>query len=333
MIPLSSILTNPNHWRTQLANAFVRVHDLLAFLELESIYQPEMTLAGESFGLRVPRYFAGLMKKGDPTDPLLRQVLPVGEELLQTPGFQPDPLEDAASCRGQGILQKYHGRALLITTGACAVNCRYCFRRHFPYTRHQVRRDFHSQTLPLIEADESISEIILSGGDPLMLSNRRLASLIAQLENLPQLKRLRIHTRLPVVLPQRLEPPLVRTLLACNLPLSLVIQINHPREITPELGDALHPLAGNLTLLNQSVLLKGINDHADTQIKLCEKLYTYGILPYYLHQLDKVKGAAHYNVEDHQAHLIHEQMRNRLPGYLLPRLVREVPGKRAKQPL
>ncbi len=334
MIPLSASTLKTESWQQQLAGAFSRVEDLLAYLELEGHFEPAMKAASRSFGFRVTRFFASLMEKGNIGDPLLRQVLPLGAELQDVPGFSRDPLADRAAHEGNGLLHKYHGRVLLITTGACAINCRYCFRRHFPYVDYQASPGQWQSLLRQLQQDAGISEVILSGGDPLILGNARLGRLLGQLRQIPHLKRLRIHSRLPVVLPDRLEAGLVELLERTGLSTSLVLHINHPAEISRELVDALAPLRrGGIVLLNQAVLLAGVNDTTDTQIHLAEALFQAGILPYYLHQLDRVQGAAHFAVQDATAVALHRSMQARLPGYLLPRLVREIPGTTSKQPL
>ncbi len=284
--------------------------------------------------MRVPRYYAALMTYGDAQDPLLRQVLPLGDELVAVAGFSRDPVGDLAARAGSGLLHKYHGRALVITTGACAVHCRYCFRRHYPYGDDHAGRDQWQPLLAELAARPDIEEAILSGGDPLSLSDTRLAALIAGLDAIPHLKRLRLHSRQPVVLPSRLTEELVRLLARSRLTTSLVLHANHPREMTAALGQALGPMrSAGITLLNQAVLLAGVNDQLEIQVQLAEHGYVLGILPYYLHQLDPVAGAAHFKVPDEQARALHRAMRDRLPGYLLPRLVCELPGKTAKLPL
>ncbi len=334
MIPLSPLSLKTESWQQQLGNAYCQVKALLADLELSEHYRPEMELAAQAFRFQVPRHFAALMKKGDIRDPLLLQVLPRAAELQHRAGFTPDPLGDQDAHEGNGILHKYHGRVLLITTGACAINCRYCFRRHFPYAGLQMRMNQWRPALQQLQQDPSIHEVILSGGDPLSLNNHRLGSLLEALEKIPHVQRLRIHSRLPVVLPSRLDPPLIRLLADTSLATSLVVHVNHPRELSDELHLGLQPLRqAGITLLNQSVLLKGVNDSVQTQVSLCESLYATGILPYYLHQLDRVQGAAHFAVSDPDALQLHEHMEQQLPGYLLPRLVRETQGARSKQTL
>ncbi len=331
MIPFSVSTLKTEKWQQQLTASFRKVEELLDYLELAPHLHPSMQAAGDSFSFRVTRFFASLMEKGNISDPLLRQVLPVAAEREFVPGFSSDPLADRSFHAGHGLLHKYQGRVLLITTGACAINCRYCFRRHFPYNDHQLPKNHWQALFGQIREDQSISEVILSGGDPLSLSNSRLATLVEELQDIAHLRRLRIHSRLPVVLPQRLDPPFLEVLKKNRLNTSLVLHINHPREISPELRRALLPLRQlGIVLLNQAVLLKDVNDSADTQVTLNERLFEAGILPYYLHQLDRVQGAAHFSVDDHRALQLHAAMQARLPGYLLPRLVREIPGAPSK---
>ncbi|WP_041065471.1 EF-P beta-lysylation protein EpmB [Thiolapillus brandeum] len=323
-----------DHWQQQLAGAFNCVEDLLSFLDLKACQEPGMAAADNDFSIRVTHFFASLMEKGNIDDPLLRQVLPLGAEMENTPGFSTDPLSDQSAHTGYGMLHKYHGRVLLITTGACAINCRYCFRRHFPYADNQVTPSQWQSLVGQLHRDRTVSEVILSGGDPLSLANGRLHTLIEDLQDIPHLRRLRIHSRLPVVLPDRLDSTLLDILADCRLSASLVLHINHPREISTELTQALLPLRHlGIPLLNQAVLLKGINDRAHIQIALSEELFEAGILPYYLHQLDLVRGAAHFAVDDQEAAALYTLMQARLPGYLLPRLVREIPGAQSKTTL
>lgn len=321
-------------WQRELAEAFSDPAALLAHLGLDPVLLPDAQRAAVQFPLRAPRYYVALMQHGDAADPLLRQVLPLADEQAPVGGFSLDPVGDLAARTGSGILHKYRGRALLITTGACAVHCRYCFRRHYPYAEDLASRNQWQSVLAELSTLPDIDEVILSGGDPLSLSDQRLAPLIAGLDALPQLKRLRIHSRQPVVLPSRLTAELTAMLSSSRLTTSLVLHANHPREVTATLGDALQPLRqAGITLLNQAVLLAGVNDSLPTQVALAEQLFERGVLPYYLHQLDPVAGAAHFQVPDAQARALHIAMRDYLPGYLLPRLVCEKPGAPAKLPL
>ena len=333
MITPSPQSLQPEDWQKQQAQAISDPRQLLQLLELPTSLLGGAQRAAQTFPLRVTRHFLGLMEKGNPHDPLLRQVLPLGEELLAHPDYLDDPVGDAAAALGNGILHKYHGRALLITTGACGVHCRYCFRRNYPYAEDNATRHWQGMLDQLAEMPQ-IDEVILSGGDPLTLSDRRLAELLERLQAMPQLQRLRIHSRQPVVLPARITPQLTQMLGDCRLHTSLVLHCNHPAELAPELQTGLERLrAAGVTLLNQSVLLKGVNDDPETLAKLSETLFGFGVLPYYLHQLDRVSGAQHFAVGDRQAHALHETLRKRLPGYLLPRLVREIAGEASKTPL
>jgi len=321
-------------WQQALAQAFTDPAELLTYLELDRAFLPAARRAAQVFGLRVPRGYAALMQKGRPDDPLLRQVLPLAEELCDRLGFERDPVGDLEAAALPGLLQKYAGRALLITTGACAVHCRYCFRRHFPYADFSLSPPRLRETLAHLRADPGLTEVILSGGDPLVLTDRRLTELVSELATLPGLRRLRIHTRLPVVLPERITPALLNALTHPCLQPVMVIHANHPRELSPQVRNALLALRNaGFTLLNQAVLLKGVNDAPDTLTTLSEELFEAGVLPYYLHLLDRVQGASHFEVSDATAVELHRQMCRRLPGYLVPRLVRERPGDAYKMPL
>ena len=274
------------------------------------------------------------MEKGNPNDPLLRQVLPLAEELLDTPGFDRDPTGDLEAASEHGLLRKYQGRALLITTGACAIHCRYCFRRNFPYSHHQARRKDWPSVRKQLSADPAPEELILSGGDPLLLDDTKVQDLVAGLATVPTLQRLRIHTRLPVVLPSRITPALCEILTNHRLPTVMVIHANHPRELGSSARNALARLRrSGVHLLNQSVLLRGVNDSAELLRTLSETLFESGVIPYYLHQLDRVQGGAHFEVRDAEAKRLLTSLRATLPGYLVPRLVREEKGQPAKLPL
>jgi EF-P beta-lysylation protein EpmB len=328
---IKPVITENGSWQQELASSFTRIQDFLRYVDLAKLYDESLEQACGQFPFRVSRHFASLIRKGDPADPLLLQVLPSVAELQTHPDFRLDPLQDQQAHQGSGILQKYHGRALLISTAACAINCRYCFRRHFPYASHQAGRNQWSPTIARLRTSPHITEIILSGGDPLSLSNAKLADLLTQLQTIPHIKRLRIHTRLPVVLPNRIDTELLRVLGSVKLPQVMVIHVNHANELSPELHQALQDLrAAGITLLNQSVLLRSVNDNVEQQVELCENLFSNGVLPYYLHLLDKVAGTTHFEVSEHYARELHQAMMARLPGYLLPRLVVELPGKLSK---
>jgi EF-P beta-lysylation protein EpmB len=273
------------------------------------------------------------MRPGDPADPLLRQVLPVDREAQPAPGFSPDPLVESASHPTPGLLHKYRGRALLVVTGACAIHCRYCFRRHFPYAGSSGRGTW-DRALEHLAADPGLSEVILSGGDPLSVADGQLAELAHRLAAIPHLRRLRVHTRLPVVLPERVDEALLSWLAGSRLQPVMVIHANHPREIDGAVVAALERLRrAGVTLLNQAVLLRDVNDDVQVFEELSEVLFAAGVLPYYLHLLDRVEGAAHFEVPEPQALEIAAELTRRLPGYLVPRLVREIPGAEAKVPV
>ncbi|WP_257388551.1 EF-P beta-lysylation protein EpmB, partial [Tahibacter caeni] len=280
------------------------------------------------------RGFVARMRAGDPADPLLRQVLPLAAELASQPGFTADAVGDLAARSAHGVLQKYAGRALLIATGSCAVNCRYCFRRHFPYAEETAAAGRWREAVAAVAADPTIDEVILSGGDPLSLSDAKLAELTAALRDVPHVRRLRLHTRLPVVLPERVDAGLLTWLAALPLQKVVVLHANHANEFDASVDTACAALhAAGCTLLNQAVLLRGVNDDADALAALSERAFAAGVLPYYLHQLDRVLGAAHFEVADDAALALVEALRQRLPGYLVPRLVRELAGEKSKTPL
>jgi EF-P beta-lysylation protein EpmB len=334
MIPAKALSRQVPRWQRELARAITDPGELLRELELDPALLPAARVAAARFSLRVPRGFVARMAKGDPGDPLLRQVLPLGAELETTPGFAADPVGDRAAQAAPGVLHKYHGRALLIVTSACAAHCRYCFRREYPYADSRAGMDEWQPALAYLAGDPSIREVILSGGDPLSLSDRRLGALLAALDQIPHLERLRIHSRQPIMLPERVDHGLLDLLARTRLRPVLVVHANHPREIATAVRAALAQLAGaGVTLLNQSVLLRGVNDSATVLAELSETLFAARVLPYYLHLLDPVQGAAHFDVNETEASAIMKILRQRLPGYLVPRLVREQPGQPAKTPV
>lgn len=321
-------------WQQLWREAVTDPHELLRLVGLDRQAEQLLPAGVTGFPLRVPRGFIARMRAGDPTDPLLLQVLPRAAELLPQPGFVPDAVGDAAARSAHGVLQKYAGRALLIATGSCAVNCRYCFRRHFPYAEETAAANHWREALAAIGADPSIEEVILSGGDPFSLSDAKLAELGRALADIPHVRRLRIHTRLPVVLPERVDPGCTGWLAALPLQKVVVLHANHANEFDTSVDAACARLReAGCTLLNQAVLLRGINDQVATLVALSERAFAAGVLPYYLHQLDRVLGAAHFEVTDADALALVEAMRRRLPGYLVPRLVREVAGEPSKSPL
>ena len=333
MITRSIQLQQSQGWQTLLGQAITDPEELLQELRLPVSLLPAALQACSAFRLRVPRGFVARMRPGDPDDPLLRQVLPLGDELVVAPGYSSDPLAELDAMPAPGVLHKYRKRVLLTMTGACAVHCRYCFRRHYPYSDANPTREYR-QTLDYLHRQADVNEVILSGGDPLTLSDRRLAELVTELEAVPQLQRLRIHSRVPVVLPQRINPELLAWMTTTRLKIVLVIHSNHANEIDTRVSAAMQQLhAAGITLLNQSVLLRGVNDRAATLVDLSEKLFAAHVLPYYLHQLDAVLGAAHFRVDDRKARALMDEVRTSLPGYLVPRLVREQPGHPSKTPV
>ncbi|MFB9867500.1 EF-P beta-lysylation protein EpmB [Vreelandella sulfidaeris] len=321
-------------WQQQLSQAIRDPAMLCQRLGLTSQWRSGAQTGHQLFEICVPEAYLTRIAPSDPDDPLLRQVLPVGEEALTPPGFVADPLEEADHRPAKGLIHKYKGRVLLIASPACAINCRYCFRRHFPYSDNSPSRTQWQEALDYLRNDTTIHEAILSGGDPLAASDRQLAWLVEQLENIPHLKRLRIHTRLPVVIPDRVDDALLGWLSKTRLQKVVVLHINHANEIDQAVIDACTRLKqAGATLLNQSVLLRSINDDVATLTTLSERLFEAGVLPYYLHVLDPVQGAAHFDVSDEEARRLVAELRNCLPGFLMPRLVREIPGRGSKTPL
>lgn len=318
-------------WQTALQDLITDPAELLMLLELDPGLLGAAKKAADLFPLKVPRGFVSRMQKGNPLDPLLLQVLPIGLELDQVQGYEKDPLREVEFNPHPGLLHKYQGRVLVTLVGACAVHCRYCFRRHFPYKDNNPGTPGWDKIFQYLAEDESISEVILSGGDPLVASEKVLSLFTHQLALLPHIKRLRIHTRVPVVLPERITSELIQWLGSVKQQVVMVIHCNHSNEINVELKQALALLkAAGVTLLNQSVLLAGVNDNSQTLITLSETLFGAGVLPYYLHMADKVDSTAHFEVNLALAQKLHQVMSSQLPGYLVPRLVREIPGTPAK---
>lgn len=321
-------------WQRELGQSYTTPAALGEALGLDATWVAQHEKARQLFPMRVPRPFAALMEPNNPHDPLLQQVLPLSDEFNEVAGFHSDPLQETHLQGPTGLLHKYKSRVLLVLRGGCAVNCRYCFRRHFPYQEHQISHTELRQIHDYIAQHPEINEVILSGGDPLMANDKQLTSLIQQLEQHPHLSRLRIHSRLPVVIPQRLTTKLAQQLGQSRLQSILVLHINHPNEISPQLGTALKAFQEQgVWLFNQSVLLKGINNSITTLTQLSEALFTVGILPYYLHQLDRVKGAAHFEVSEAEGQQIMQGLLRELPGFLVPKWVREVGGEASKTPL
>ncbi len=323
----------PDAWASALKDAFRSTHDLLDFVGLDEHQLPYAVDHGNNFATLVPQGFAARIRPGNPWDPLLLQVLPLMEERQSKIGFSEDPLQEtSAYALTSGLIQKYSGRALMITTPSCAVHCRYCFRRAFPYEAHRPREQ--AQSLTALKADTSVTEIILSGGDPLVMTDAGLGKLFEQLDAIAHLKRVRIHTRLPIVLPERVTQGLLDVLMHTRLQTVMVVHANHAQELNPATHRAFRALKSTgMNVLNQSVLLEGINMELTAQVNLQEKLHEQGILPYYLHLPDRVTGTHHFFVEDAAALALYREMQAILPGYLLPKLVREVPGGQSKQAL
>jgi len=328
----------PPVWQRELARAVTDPAELLGLLGLDPARLGEgwegIERGAALFPLRVPRGYVARMRPGDPADPLLLQVLPLGREAEPAVGFTTDPLGERLASRRPGLLRKYRGRALLVVTGACAVHCRYCFRRHFPYAENRPGRSGWGEVLDDLASDPTLSEVILSGGDPLSVSDERLEELVRGIEAIPHVRRLRIHTRNPVVLPERVDDRLVAWLGGTRLSTVVVVHANHAREIDAAVAVAFARLrSAGAALFNQSVLLARVNDSADALVDLSEALFEAGVTPYYLHVLDRVAGAAHFDVPEERARRLVGEVAARLPGYLVPRLVREVPGEPAKVPL
>ena len=321
-------------WKRPWREAVRDPRELLALLGLDRLASGLSDEAAAQFPLRVPRGFIARMRHGDPDDPLLRQVLPVLDEARVVPGFVLDAVGDAQARAGHGVIRKYQGRALLVATGSCAIHCRYCFRRHFPYAEETAAAGQWRDAVVAIAADPSIHEVILSGGDPLSLATPKLAELTDALAPIPHLRRLRIQSRLPVVLPERVDAALLDWLRGLPWPVAVVVHANHGNEFDASVDAAMARLrTDGATLLNQAVLLRGVNDSVDALATLSERGFQAGVLPYYLHQLDRVAGTAHFEVPDERARALHHALAARLPGYLVPRLVREIPGDPGKRPL
>jgi EF-P beta-lysylation protein EpmB len=317
-------------WQRELAAAIEDPLELCRLLDLDAAVGLAARAAGAGFRLRVPRGYLARMRRGDPDDPLLRQVLPQAAELIERAGYCSDPLQEADSRRAPGLLHKYRGRVLLLTTAACAVHCRYCFRRDYPY--ESLQGPWLTEALRVIASDPSIEEVILSGGDPLTLGTARLQRLTEALSTVAHVRRLRVHTRTPIVLPARVDDALCRWLAMLPWPAVMVMHANHARELDGEVRAAMHRLRDSgVTLLNQAVLLAGVNDSVEALQALSEALWDAGILPYYLHLLDPVRGTAHFEVSEARARELMAELAGRLPGYLVPRLARESPGESAKR--
>ena len=342
--------SHTSDWQQALAHAVRQPEELLRLLDLPLELLPGAIRAAEDFPLCVPHSYLARMEKGNPADPLLRQVLPIGAECLSVEGFDIDPVGDTQALAAPGLLHKYHGRVLLTTTGACAIHCRYCFRRHYPYTESfsgasigafdqaskntlTAQSKWHA-AMEYIRKNKEIHEVILSGGDPLCLGTPQLEHLVRQISTIPHVTRLRFHSRTPIVLPERIDNKFISWLNSLELETIMVVHCNHPNELDQAVIDALSRLEQTgMTMLNQSVLLRGVNDHVGTLTRLSERLFSARIMPYYLHQLDRVQGAAHFEVTENESRKLLDSLREKLPGYLVPRLVIECAGEMSKTPL
>lgn len=332
IIPKKPISVEHN-WQKELASSFTDPAKLLQYLGLDEEKYAQHVKARRLFPMRVPRHFVNLMEKGNPNDPLFLQVMPLSDEFLTSTGYSEDPLEEHNTA-GKGILHKYDSRVLLMVRTGCAVNCRYCFRRHFPYADNSVSKHQWVEVLNYIRSNNNINEVIFSGGDPLMAKDDHLSWLANEIAEIPHIKRLRIHTRLPVVLPERINNEFINWFTALPIQKVMVLHANHANEISTSLKNRLHVLREKgVTLLNQSVLLKGVNDSGEAVSNLSETLFEAGVLPYYLHVLDKVQGASHFYVSDDKGRDIMEEAIKRLPGFLVPKLVREIGGQPGKTPI
>lgn len=323
--------TDSASWRQALKDAVRDPVELCRLLELPLEIADRARAAEGEFPLVVPRGFVARMRPGDPHDPLLRQVLPLDEELQPVAGFGFDPVAESAAEIAPGVLQKYAGRALMVVTGTCAVHCRYCFRRHFPYETSPARSGQWDEAIDAIRADSAIHEVLLSGGDPLSLVDETITELAEQLAAVPHLRRLRVHTRLPIVIPERVTDELLAWLTGTRLTPIMVVHVNHANEIDDAVAGALAKLVdAGIPVLNQAVLLRGVNDSADALAALCERLVDLRVMPYYLHQLDRVAGAAHFEVPIERGREIMKELHARLPGYAVPKYVQEQPGAPGK---
>lgn len=328
-----NLVTVESHWQKELAQAYKDPQKLLEALDLNPEDYVQDVKARRLFPMMVPQAFVSRMAKNDVEDPLLRQVLPLRQEFVEAQGFTADPLLEHDT-KSTGLLHKYQSRVLLIVKGGCAVNCRYCFRRHFPYQENAVNKSQWQEAFSYIASDTNINEVIFSGGDPLMAKDELLNWMQQEIVKIPHVKTLRLHTRLPVVIPNRVNSDFLNWFTGSRLRPVMVVHINHANEIDDKLrGKLLLLKSQGVTLLNQAVLLKGVNDEVAALVNLHEALFDAGVLPYYLHLLDRVKGASHFLVEDDQARVLMAEVIKRQPGYLVPKLVREIGNQPGKTPV
>lgn len=320
-----------NHWQNALIDAVTDPKELLELLDIDRKFLPAAQAAANIFALKVPRGFVNRIEKGNINDPLLRQVLPIDAELEKISGYSNDPLEETKYNPVPGLLHKYKGRVLLTIASVCGINCRYCFRRDFAYEKNTPGSAGWENALVYIANDPTISEVILSGGDPLVANDNTLKNLIQKIASIPHVKRLRIHSRMPIVLPERITSEFMDAITDPRLKTIMVVHCNHSNELSSDVTTAMQLLADKkIILLNQAVLLKGVNDNAETLVALSETLFAAGIQPYYLHLLDKVQGAAHFDLDREIAQKLYWEVAERLSGYLVPKLVCEQPGAPAK---
>jgi EF-P beta-lysylation protein EpmB len=321
-------VTHSPLWRQIQRHNFTNWQQLLSFLALDIDPAHPIVLTKSKFSLNLPKRLAEKMEKKNWNDPILRQFLPTLEELRPSPLFVVDPVADELSRKAPKLLHKYQGRALLVCTSACAMHCRYCFRQHFEY---ETQDKFFQEELAAIAADSSISEVLLSGGDPLSLSDAQLHYLLNELDRIPHLKRIRFHTRFPVGIPERIDDSFVNLLAHCTKQIIFIVHSNHPRELDEEIFSYLNKIQRlGIPILTQSVLLKGVNDDVNTLKTLFELLADHAIIPAYLHQLDRVQGAAHFEVDEELGKQIMSQLQALLPGYAVPKYVREIPQRAHK---
>lgn len=338
MTPANALISKINppqdatpSWKQQLAHAIKTVPELINYLDLPPKLALSMGQAQQDFRIMVPTPYLDRIEKGNLADPLLLQILPTEQELARPEGYVQDPLAEKNYSPQKSVVHKYKNRVLVILASSCAINCRYCFRRHFPYGEHQQEKGEWQQLLDYLQQHPSVNEVIFSGGDPLMLKDSQIAERIQTLNALPQLKRIRFHTRLPVVIPQRVCDEMLAWINASKLDIIMVLHTNHANEIDAEVEQAMQKLTdAKVTLLNQGVLLRGVNDSVEAQVALSERVFAAGILPYYMFTLDSVAGAAHFDIPVEEAQQLMGQVAAELPGYLVPRLAKEIPGKRAK---
>lgn len=334
MIPRTIPTWQTKSWQEELSDLITQPEELFSLLKLDPQLLPAAQKAHTLFPLRSTRAYVSRIQLNTPDDPLLRQILPIGEEFIEKPEFTEDPLKEQSFTEKPGLIHKYHGRVLLVAANQCAINCRYCFRRHFDYQQHSLSRNEWQDSLTYIAEHNDIEEVILSGGDPLAVSDRQFSWLVESIAAIPHIERLRIHTRIPIVAPSRITQTLTDTLEQSRLLVSLVVHCNHAQEIDSDVESGLARLKnGGIILLNQSVLLKGVNDNADVLIALSKKLFRSGILPYYLHLLDKVKGSSHFAVNEADVLSLNHTLLANLPGYLVPKFVKEVPNASSKVPI